>query len=298
MITIGSTLGVPHRMWSLEEKLQIVRLHRERNVPTRELHRRFGVNSGLISVWCRQYENYGAERLRPQNGIPRQPLPLKKEQEYTMENNFWMDDTFVNKILGKLICDHRKEAGYSQKELGKKVGLSQQHLSQVEQGNRSFLATHFAKLCVVLDIPPINFRELLTTPTISITPATPDDVSVVMDFDSHLTEGQFLACIRDQQLYILRTPIGEVGVCRFSMFQQYPMLDWLYIAPDYRRKGYGQELLSHWESDMQNVGYDRVMISVSEKEHSRFFFEKRGYLYCGDCALSEQKLLMYRKNFN
>ena len=215
-----------------------------------------------------------------------------------MENNFWMDDTFVNKILGKLICDHRKEAGYSQKELGKKVGLSQQHLSQVEQGNRSFLATYFAKLCVVLDIPPINFRELLTTPTISITPATSDDISVVTDFDSYLSEGQFLACIRDQQIYILRTPMGEVGVCRFSMFQQHPMLDWLYIAPDYRRKGYGQQLLSHWESDMQNAGYDGVMISVGEKEHARFFFEKRGYLYCGDCALSEQKLLMYRKNFN
>ena len=214
-----------------------------------------------------------------------------------MENNFWMDDAFVNKILGKLISVHRKEAGYTQKELGKKVGLSQQHLSQVELGNRSIMANHFAQLCVLLDIPPIDMRQLLTTPTISITPATTDDILVTMEFDPHLTEEQLLSHIRNQQIYILRTPMGEAGISRFSVFRQTPFLDWLYIAPAYRKKGYAKELLSHWESDMKGMGYGQVMLSISEKDISRFFFEKLGYQCRGSFSPAEQEVLMYRKVF-
>lgn len=68
---MGSKLGIPHRMWRLEEKLEMVRLRREENWTPKEISARFGVNRSLVATWCRLYDQYGPERLRGQNGVKR-----------------------------------------------------------------------------------------------------------------------------------------------------------------------------------------------------------------------------------
>ena len=68
---MGSTKGVPHRMWTCEEKMEMVRLRTEENLTPKELHQKFGVNPSMICVWCSLYRRYGAERLKSQNGVKR-----------------------------------------------------------------------------------------------------------------------------------------------------------------------------------------------------------------------------------
>ena len=41
-----------------------------------------------------------------------------------------------NMDIGEQIRNHRKKAGLSQKELEKKLGVSQQHIAQYENGKR------------------------------------------------------------------------------------------------------------------------------------------------------------------
>ena len=68
---MGSKKDVPHRMWRYEEKLEIVRLRLEDGLTPKQLHKLFGVNASLVCTWCSLYRKYGANRLKPQNGVKR-----------------------------------------------------------------------------------------------------------------------------------------------------------------------------------------------------------------------------------
>ena len=289
-------------MWSQEEKLQIVRLHLEQNIPTRELHRRFGVNSGLVSVWCRQYENYGAERLRSQNGIPRQHSLSEKKKEPIMTESKKSSNR-VNSVFGAVLQKYRENMGYSQHELAEKASMSQQHISQVETGKRNLGLDKVVELGKILNFTLSDVESYLNTPDTTITIAEQADLAEIASLNSLIPESQLARRIDAQQVYVLWTPAEMVGICVFSMYQvdifsaEVPMLTWLYIDSAYCKKGYGTELLTHWENAMHNAGYDRVLISVGETELSRFFFERRGYKYCGECSPGDKKFLKYRKIF-
>jgi DNA-binding XRE family transcriptional regulator len=139
-------------MWTQEEKLQIVLLHVEQNVPTKELSECFGVNRSLLCVWCKQYTEYGVERLRSQNGIPRLHPTTKKKKEQRMEYTYnpKMDTDFINRAIGALIREYREKAGYSQNDMAEKSGLSQQHISQVELGKRNIGSDQLVMLSLLL----------------------------------------------------------------------------------------------------------------------------------------------------
>lgn len=67
---MGCRNGEFHKMWKQEEKLKIVKSYLEGEKP-KELSKKYGVNSCLIHVWSKQYNEQGAERLISQNGIQR-----------------------------------------------------------------------------------------------------------------------------------------------------------------------------------------------------------------------------------
>ena len=75
---MGSKKGVPHRKWTKEEKLEIVRLHLEEHMSTGEIEKRCGVNHSLVSAWTKKYLEEGADALEPRKGNPYAALHTSK----------------------------------------------------------------------------------------------------------------------------------------------------------------------------------------------------------------------------
>ena len=70
--------GIPHRKWSKEEKLKIVKLHLEKRMAIREIERQYGVRNNLVSAWVKKYVEEGEEALEPHNGNPYSALHTSK----------------------------------------------------------------------------------------------------------------------------------------------------------------------------------------------------------------------------
>jgi ribosomal protein S18 acetylase RimI-like enzyme len=80
-------------------------------------------------------------------------------------------------------------------------------------------------------------------------------------------------------------------------WQSIPFLDLLYIDEAYQGKGYGRQMMAHWESAMQAMGYKYVMLSTQEDETAKYFYEKLGYRRIGAFLPPEQDAdeIMYLK---
>lgn len=80
----------------------------------------------------------------------------EKKGFFTMKNT--IDENLLNnlsmdKTIGDNIKQFRKDKGLSQKELGKKIGLSQQMIAQYESNKREPKLQTLIKIATALDIP-------------------------------------------------------------------------------------------------------------------------------------------------
>ncbi len=70
--------GIPHRKWSKEEKLKIVREHLEQHESIKALGKKYSVGHNTISRWIQEYLEKGEEALEPHNGNPYSALHRSK----------------------------------------------------------------------------------------------------------------------------------------------------------------------------------------------------------------------------
>lgn len=70
--------GTPHRKWSKEEKLHYIHLHLDEHQSVREIERKYGVESSLVSAWVKRYMEDGEEALEAKNGNPYAALHTSK----------------------------------------------------------------------------------------------------------------------------------------------------------------------------------------------------------------------------
>lgn len=70
--------GTPHRKWSKEEKLHYIHLHLDEHLSVREIERKYGVGSSLVSAWVKRYLEDGEEALEAKNGNPYAALHTSK----------------------------------------------------------------------------------------------------------------------------------------------------------------------------------------------------------------------------
>lgn len=70
--------GTPHRKWSKEEKLCLIRLHLDEHNSIMEIERKYGVGHSLVSAWVKRYLEDGEEALEPKNGNPYAALHTSK----------------------------------------------------------------------------------------------------------------------------------------------------------------------------------------------------------------------------
>lgn len=70
--------GTPHRKWSKEEKLHYIHLHLDEHQSVREIEKKYGVGSSLVSAWVKRYMEDGEEALEAKNGNPYAALHTSK----------------------------------------------------------------------------------------------------------------------------------------------------------------------------------------------------------------------------
>ena len=70
--------GVPHRKFSKEEKLKIIREHLEEHQAIKALEKKYEIEHSLIARWVRTYLEEGEEALEPHNGNPYSALHTSK----------------------------------------------------------------------------------------------------------------------------------------------------------------------------------------------------------------------------
>ena len=75
---MGSKKGIPHRKWTREEKLELVKLHLNEHISILEIERRYGVTHQLISAWTKKYLDEGEDALEPRKGNPYAALHTSK----------------------------------------------------------------------------------------------------------------------------------------------------------------------------------------------------------------------------
>lgn len=80
-------------------------------------------------------------------------------------------------------------------------------------------------------------------------------------------------------------------------WQSIPFLDLLYIDEACWGKGYGTQMMEHWEAAMKRMGYAYVMLSTQEDETAKYFYEKLDYRRIGAFLPPDQEAdeIMYLK---
>ena len=75
---MGCKKGVPHRKWSKNEKLRLVKLHLDEHMSIYEIEQQYSVEHSLVSKWVKKYLNEREEALVPRKGNPYAALHSSK----------------------------------------------------------------------------------------------------------------------------------------------------------------------------------------------------------------------------
>ncbi len=106
--------------------------------------------------------------------------------------------------------------------------------------------------------------------------------------DKHLPGEQFAKKVQEKQGYVLRLEGKPIGLLRYNFFwDNIPFCTMLFIESGYQKKGYGKQLMQHWESDMKKRGYDLVLTSTRADEQAQHFYRSLGYRDCGGLVIGQ-----------
>lgn len=121
--------------------------------------------------------------------------------------------------------------------------------------------------------------------------ATDDDYQFIIQRDKHINESLVKSKIRAKEIFILRDQNHEIGWMRYGYFwDNIPFINMIWIDEDYRRRGFGKEIVLYWEELMRQKGYKLVMTSTLSNEDAQHFYRTLGYRDAG-CLLLEAEPL-------
>ena len=102
------------------------------------------------------------------------------------------------------------------------------------------------------------------------------------DLDRHLPENVFDEKVRTKRGYVLVEDEKIIGILRYNLFwDNTPFCTMLFIEDSYRSKGYGRQMMEHWEQNMKAQGYGMLMTSTQVDEDAQHFYRKLGYKDAG-----------------
>ena len=133
---------------------------------------------------------------------------------------------------------------------------------------------------------------------IKIEYVTSKDKDFWYSLDKHLPEKEFENKVQRKQGYVLFADGKPVGLLRYNLFwDNTPFCTLIFVDWQEQHKGYGQQLLAHWEEDMKAQGYGMVLTSTQVDESAQHFNRKNGYKDCGSLVMDipgyEQPMEMF-----
>ena len=115
--------------------------------------------------------------------------------------------------------------------------------------------------------------------------ATLQDQDYVMSIDRHVTQEGYRNRVCAQAGYVLWEGAQRVGLLSFCMlWDLMPFLNFIYVDPDFRGRGFARQAILHWEADMKGRGYRIALLSTQVDEGAQHLYRKLGYVDCG-CLL-------------
>jgi ribosomal protein S18 acetylase RimI-like enzyme len=127
---------------------------------------------------------------------------------------------------------------------------------------------------------------------------TVDDVTDILSLDKHVEKKTLVEKINMNEILVLVEDGAFVGTLRYSLFwDSIPFMNLLYVKNEFQGKGYGKELLQHWENIMKRQGHNSLMTSTMANENAQHFYRKLGYVDIGGFVLPKEPLeiILYKE---
>lgn len=100
--------------------------------------------------------------------------------------------------------------------------------------------------------------------------------------DRHLPESVFEEKVRNRQGYVCIKDGKIIGILRYGLFwDSVPFCNLLFVNEKYRGRGFGRQLMQHWEDEMKAAGCGMVMVSTQVDENAQHFYRQLGYRDAG-----------------
>ena len=116
----------------------------------------------------------------------------------------------------------------------------------------------------------------------TIRTATTADLPCLTSHDHHISEPELENLIQLGRVTVLDVDREFAGWLRWNLFwDNIPFLNMLYLLEPHRGKGYGKEMMAHWEAQMKDKGFDRCLTSTASDEYAQHFYQKLGYTAMG-----------------
>lgn len=126
---------------------------------------------------------------------------------------------------------------------------------------------------------------------INIRLATEADLPFLEKKDRHIRLSEIRALVGQNRILLAEMDGEIVGWLRWSLFwDNTPFMNMLYFLDGYRGKGYGRQIVEHWETQMRQEGYDLVMTSSLSDEQAQHFYRKLDYVDSGSLLLPGEAL--------
>ena len=111
--------GIPHRKWSKEEKLKMIRIHLDEHVSIEQIEKKYNVSHSLVSHWVKVFLEDGEDALEPHKGNPYAALHRSKSlseverlrlmvaklevENARLKKGYWVEGAGANKeyVTGK-----------------------------------------------------------------------------------------------------------------------------------------------------------------------------------------------------
>lgn len=112
------------------------------------------------------------------------------------------------------------------------------------------------------------------------------DVDILIENDPHIKKEELLILLKLNRVLIAEKQCRLIGWLRYNLFwDSIPFMNMLYFVDEEQKKGYGRQMVNHWENKMRELGYVRVMTSTVSGEYAQHFYVKLGYQTIGGFLL-------------
>ena len=76
--SMSGVKGMAHRLWSKDEKLEIINKHLIAKIPMTQVAKEYGISTGQLSNWIKKYLEDGETALEKRSGNPYAALHTSK----------------------------------------------------------------------------------------------------------------------------------------------------------------------------------------------------------------------------